>query len=174
MCLSSTIAEKIEKLDEIDHRIIAVSPFTSIFSLFMYNYISFRTSHHLCHWWQRDGQQSITANFCYSPSSILTKFLICLNYGCWGASSLNSSTLLGVTQELEWVRNLLKLSQNLGFRKGAFHVQYMISYLGLNTFTQLGWIIGDNIAINNVTVCHICCTLDPSWKKLNAKEMRGQ
>lgn len=36
MCLGSTIAEKIEKLDEIDHRIIAVSPFTSIFSLFIY------------------------------------------------------------------------------------------------------------------------------------------
>ena len=50
MCLDSTIAEKIEKLDEIDHRIIAVSPFTSIFSLFMYDYISFRTSHLLCHW----------------------------------------------------------------------------------------------------------------------------
>lgn len=169
MCLGSTIAEKIEKLDKIDHRIIAVSPFTSIFSLFMYDYISFRTSHHLYHWWQTDGQQSITANFCYSPSSILTKFLICLNCGCWGATSLNSSTLLGVTQELEWVRDLLKLLQNLGFREGAFHVYDLLSWA--EHFYTAGL---DNIAINNVTVCHICCTLDPSWKKLDAKEMRGQ
>ena len=140
------------------------------FHLYFFSFhISFRTSYHLCHWWQTDGQQSITANFCYSPSSILTKFLICLNYGCWGATSLNSSTLLGVTQELEWVRNLLKL-----WASGKVHSMYMIFYLGLNTFTQLGWIIGDNIAINNVTVCHIYCILDPNWKKLNAKEMRGQ
>ena len=116
-CLGSTVAEKFEKLDEIDCRIIAVSPFTSIFSHFMYNYISFRTSHHSCHWWQTDGLQSVATNFHYSLSSISMKLLICLDYGHWRATPLNSSTLLGIIQELEWVRNLLKLSWNLGFGK---------------------------------------------------------
>ena len=83
----------------------------------VYDYVFFRKYHRSYLWWQMDGQQSIAASTHLSPSSTSMSCLIHLNYGTSRATSSTSSILLGITQGSEWMKNLLKSSQNLGCRK---------------------------------------------------------
>ena len=83
----------------------------------VYDYVFLRKSHCSYLWWWMDGQQSIATSTHLSPSSTSTRHLIHLNYGSSRATLSTSSTLLGITQGSEWVKNLLKSSQNLGCRK---------------------------------------------------------
>ena len=83
----------------------------------VYDYVFFRKSHRSYPWWRTDGQQSVAATTHLSPSSTSMRYPIHLNYGSSRATLSTSSTLPGITQGSEWVKNLSKSSRNLGCRK---------------------------------------------------------
>ena len=41
-------------------------------------------------------------------------------------------------------------------------------------FFQFGWLVGDNISVNDVAAWYVCKELKPRARKLNAKEIHGQ
>jgi hypothetical protein len=38
---------------------------------------------------------------------------------------------------------------------------------------QLGWLIGDNVPVNDVATRVVCTTIDPNEERLDPKEVRG-
>ena len=45
---------------------------------------------------------------------------------------------------------------------------------GSNNSFQFGWLVGDNISVNDVAAQYVCNELKPHARKLNAKEIRGR
>ena len=43
-----------------------------------------------------------------------------------------------------------------------------------NFFFQFGWLVGDNVSVNDVAARYVCKELKPQARKLNAKEIRGR
>ena len=125
--------------------------------LFEYDYISFRKYHHSYPWWQMDGQPCITTNTHLSPSSTLTSHPIHQNYGSLRATSLTSSTLPGVTQESEWVKNWSKSSQNSGCGK-RWVCRWSYSQLRLMYVARL-----DNWWQRYCQQCHCLLCLQHPW-----------
>jgi hypothetical protein len=41
-------------------------------------------------------------------------------------------------------------------------------------FVQFGWLVGDNISVNDVAAQYVSKELKPRSRKLNAKEIRGR
>ena len=41
-------------------------------------------------------------------------------------------------------------------------------------FFQFGWLVGDNVSVNDVAARYVCKELKPRARKLNAKEIRGR
>jgi hypothetical protein len=51
----------------------------------------------------------------------------------------------------------------------VLNVQYELMIL-----FQFGWLVGDNISVNDVAAQYVCKELKPRARKLDAKEIRGQ
>ena len=50
---------------------------------------------------------------------------------------------------------------------------YLTKNVCLPLLSQLGWLIGDNIPVNDVAVHHVCKMFDPDEERLTPEEIRG-
>src|SRR6266852_1071215 len=65
----------------------------------------------------------------------------------------------------------------VSFESLGLKTRLLVSYSNnrLNyLFFQFGWLVGDNVTVNDVAVRHACKTLDPQAERLDAKEVQGR
>jgi hypothetical protein len=153
--MGDAVMEKVEKLDGID--LDLVKGIDSLVSIVYDGWSSKR----------RRSFSSYSIQYIYSPPEDPYQ---------WSLKShlLDFHRTVGRHTGLMAGNDLVSVIQKFGLKDKVsqwfLNPNIRLIYLSI----QFGWLIGDNVPVNDVAVRHVCKTLDPWAERLDAKEVRGR